>query len=897
MKWRAGQAGRIVGEAVHQLGRIIMLAAMLVLVSILLIGFRLSQGPIQLPELASRLATAVSGHGVSVQMRQAELTWAGYRQGGGVPVYLRLGDIAVRNGVGTSLVSIPTARLELLPSALMGKAAPLLVSAAHARFSGSSVPVSLQAEIWPGADFNFARAKVGVTLGAGRLGVGVNSLPVDAGGFDLRITPGAADMDGGYLDLSRVGASQPRMSFSGQARLGRLWDISVAVTADAVQAEDLAAYWPPGLIARTRRWVTRNITAGTARDASFVFSLTAPPNLGGLRLVDATGGFAAQDLTLHWLNGVTPLTGLDGGMVFQNMNDALVSAKSARLGGMVLTQGRMALSNMSVPAPTMGVVNVNLTGTLTSAIAVLNAPPLSLLRQAPPGLAKATGDTIVAVEARIPFIKDLTLDDVGLRVNANMSQTAFDAGVGGLAFSQGNGVLQATAHGLSAQAGLQFAGEPARLAVKIGFAGRNGTEDVSLESAAGPVLLRRLGLDAAAGVAGGPVPYSLRITGDAAGTQDLRLKADLTPAALRVAHLGWSKPAGAAGQLALSATLHDGRFASLDQIQASAPGLEIEGQARGGEMTFSTVNIGRTMASGVLRPPVAGDAAWVADFSGPMLDVRAHGGGAATPRAGVAASGGQPPSGPPWRVRLNFEQLALAPSPAPVLSGFSFSGVGQGGTLLQGAGTAGDAALRVTPVSALRRHVHLQATDAGLLLRALNAYGSLQGGDLTLDADYGGGAPTAGQAVLTDFRLLKAPAFTKVMQAITVYGVPAAASGPGMSFARAVVPFSLDGGMLELQGARAYSASLGFTATGRIGVDDGSLDVDTTVVPAYEINALLGKIPLLGHLFTAEKGGGLIAARVKITGTMDDPKVGLNPLSALTPGFLRGIFGIGGDVK
>jgi hypothetical protein len=782
----------------------------------------------------------------------------------------------------------------LIPSALTQAKAPLLVEAGQARFTGSSVPVSLQAAIWPGAALKIARAQVGVTLGPGHLGVGVNSLPIDSGGFSLEITPGAAGLSGGYLDLSRSGASQPRITFSGAANLGSLWNISISASADAVQAGDVATYWPPALIPLTRKWVIRNITAGTARDASFVFTLAAPPDLGRLRLTDATGSFSAQDLTLRWLDGVTPLTALNGRMVFQDLNTALVTADSARLGGMVVTHGRMALSNMSVPAPTMGQVNVSLTGSVADAIAVLNAPPLSLLRQAPPPLALATGNAAVTVEAQIPFIKDLRLEDTALRVSADLSQTAFGSGVPGLAFSQGNGRLEATAQGLNAQAALQFAGQPAKLDVRVGFSGKGGSEDMTLSSLAGPVLLRRLGLDASAGVAGGAVPYSLHITGAATGAQAVHVQADLTPAALRVARLGWSKPAGAPGHLELTGTLRNGQLAALENLDAAAPGLNIQGKEQNGQMDFSTLNIGRTLATGVLRPPTAADAAWAASFSGPMLDLRLRGGNTAeTGGKAGSLSATAPPSGPLWRAQLNFERLALAAGPAPVLNGFTFSGSGQGGTLQQGQGSVGDAAFSVAPTGPQRWHAQVEAPDAGLLLRAMDAYQGLEGGVLTLEADYGGGTPATGRAVLADFRLLKAPGFTKIMQALTLYGVPAAASGPGLSFARAVVPFSLAGQTLTLRGARAFSASLGFTASGRIGLDDGSLDVDTTVIPAYEINALLGKLPVVGGLFTAEKGGGLIAARVKITGTMNAPQVGLNPLSALTPGFLRGIFGLG----
>jgi hypothetical protein len=78
---------------------------------------------------------------------------------------------------------------------------------------------------------------------------------------------------------------------------------------------------------------------------------------------------------------------------------------------------------------------------------------------------------------------------------------------------------------------------------------------------------------------------------------------------------------------------------------------------------------------------------------------------------------------------------------------------------------------------------------------------------------------------------------------------------------------------------------------------DGQTDLATTIVPAYALNAFLGKIPVFGRLFSPEKGGGLIAVRAKITGQLMAPKVSVNPLSALTPGFLRDVFGVGQAAK
>jgi hypothetical protein len=60
---------------------------------------------------------------------------------------------------------------------------------------------------------------------------------------------------------------------------------------------------------------------------------------------------------------------------------------------------------------------------------------------------------------------------------------------------------------------------------------------------------------------------------------------------------------------------------------------------------------------------------------------------------------------------------------------------------------------------------------------------------------------------------------------------------------------------------------------------------------------LLGHLPLVGQVFSPEKGGGVFAARYSVRGKLADPKIGINPFSALTPGFLREIFEAGAVKK
>ena len=145
---------------------------------------------------------------------------------------------------------------------------------------------------------------------------------------------------------------------------------------------------------------------------------------------------------------------------------------------------------------------------------------------------------------------------------------------------------------------------------------------------------------------------------------------------------------------------------------------------------------------------------------------------------------------------------------------------------------------------------------------------------------------------LTDFRISRAAGLGKLLQAMTLYGLLDVLRGPGLAFTELVAPFTLSDDMLELADARAFSPSLGLTVRGRIDIDDGTADLQGTIVPEYFFNSLLGNVPLVGRLFSPERGGGLFAASYSLRGKLDDPEVTVNSLAALTPGFLRGLFGI-----
>ena len=181
------------------------------------------------------------------------------------------------------------------------------------------------------------------------------------------------------------------------------------------------------------------------------------------------------------------------------------------------------------------------------------------------------------------------------------------------------------------------------------------------------------------------------------------------------------------------------------------------------------------------------------------------------------------------------------------------------------------------------------------MFRSLDLLDTVAGGSLALDAHYDDRyprPPLSGTLDMSNFGLRNAVAIGKLLQAVTVYGITEAMQGGDtVMFSRLIMPFRYAGGVLDMGESRAFSSSAGRDGAGpRSTLGRHYMDLRGTIVPAYVINSALGNIPLLGRLFSPERGGGLVSVDYSVRGSLSDPSVTVNPLSALTPGFLRGIF-------
>jgi hypothetical protein len=547
-------------------------------------------------------------------------------------------------------------------------------------------------------------------------------------------------------------------------------------------------------------------------------------------------------------------------------------------------------------------IQVSATGSLPDAIALLREPRLQLLSKHPINLKDPAGDVTATVSVNLPLDNRVTMDDIAIRVGAHLDNAALGEVIAGRDLSGGSLDVVATDDGLTVKGQAALAGIPASLNATMDFRAGAPTQVVQRVTVSGRPDAKQLaaaGLDAT-GLLDGPIDLQAVLTEQRNGSGAVSVTADLTGTTLTVAALDWRKPPGATAHATAQVRLQHDRLDAIDRIEADGDGVMLRGSATCDDGHISLVKLdrltlGRSDVRGTVQLPASPRAAPIeVRLTGPVLDLSAR---LARPRTGRHSPQPEPPPGPPWNLDARFDHVVMAGG--YLLAPVSVSAENDGSVFRQlhvNGFTRDKAAFAVQIASeAGTRHLTVTAAKGGDLLRALDVTDTMQDGNLTITGTYDdarAGHPLEGTAEVTEFRISRAAGLGKLLQAMTLYGLVDVLRGSGLAFSELVAPFTLSDDMLELADARAFSPSLGLTVRGRIDIDDGTADLQGTIVPAYFFNSLLGNVPLVGRLFSPERGGGLFAASYALRGKLDDPEVTVNPLAALTPGFLRGLFGI-----
>lgn len=821
---------------------------------------------------------------------------------------LHLGNVAIELHASAALpakdsdIEVKLALSSFTPSDLAG-VAKLFEPLAAAR-----LPISVNGALALGGDLSLRNASLDIAAQEGSILLGQGAMPLKSADVHIDVTPDTLSLVLRQLVLQATPASTPtHVSATVTARRSAFGDqpgvaAEIEVKADQVAVDDMPTYWPPGIGGPgTRPWLVANVHGGAVRNAHVGVSLTAPLDFSDAVVSRLEGAMDGSDCNVTWLPTVPPLEHTAGHLVFTGPDTLDIQLSSARQAGSEISTKRAVIHFSGLAAHDQFMaIDGDVEGPLADVAGLLRHPRIGLLQKSHFTVRDPSGRIAGKLTVNMPLKNNLKLDDVAIGVTGQTT----DAHVGGIADGRDvdHAALDFTVDnkGLKLSGKADIAGVPTSLTASMDFhtvPASQVIERVDVEATLSADQLAGFGL-AHGGALKGSAKVQLVTQSRRGGDGDLRLTADLAGMAITDPRLAWRKPAEAAGKMELHGVLHDGNLTALDRIAVDAPDLLLRGNA-----TFSAAS-GATIRLDTFKAGEGTDLSARLQLPGgknPVADIALDGASIDLSKLLARRSEDSKSRGPAYRIAAHLARATMANGRVwqDVSADVASDGLITSRARIDAKAGAGKIVLRIDPVSG-GRNLTAEAEDAGAMLGALDISQRVEGGKLTATGHYNDAEqehPLEGSAEIDDFRVRDAPAVVRLLQAMSLYGLIDVARGPGLGFDRMVTPFRLSGDALTLRNVRAYSSALGFTAKGGIDLATHVADIEGTVVPLYFFNSLLGKIPLLGRVFSPEADGGLLAVDYSIRGNLDDPKVGVNPLSVITPGVLRGFFDLFGSAS
>jgi hypothetical protein len=643
-----------------------------------------------------------------------------------------------------------------------------------------------------------------------------------------------------------------------------------------IAAESVLPYWPTAAIPNTRGWLEDNLIAAQLSEVNFAFRQEA----GGRPTHALRMDFDAA--TLRALRHLPPIEegrgylSLVGPRFVMSLSDGRVTAP---LGGTVEMAGSTMVIDDVRPRGPDTRFDLRAFGALPDVLSLLELPPVNLFADGTLSAETlASGRANLRGQLQLPLLNQVPFDLLAFDVTGTLRNVRSETLIEGR-------TLRAEQ--------LQVEVVPDRVAIS-GRADLDGVAATGVWSRAlGPDADGRSRLEGSGPLSaetlaafGATLPSGL-MTGAAAadfaldlapggGPPDVVVTSDLTGLGLRLDALSWGKGAGESGRLA--ATVRLGPNPAVTSLQVEAAGLTLDGaislregggldrlsaaQFRLGEWLDVT---GDLVGRGADRAPTV-------EITGGSLDLRR------APAGGGAGAGG----GGPITVRLDRLQvtdgIALRGLVAELTTTGGLSGQFRGDVN----GAAPVAGTLVTTANGAA--VRLRSDDGGAVLRAAGLYENAYGGAMDLVLQPTGQAGSYnGQLSIASPRLRNAPAMAELLNVISVVGLLEQLGGSGINLGEVEARFRLTPRAIVIEQGTAVGPSMGISMDGVYDIANRQFDMQGVVSPFYIVNGVIGAL-------FAPRREGLFGVSYRLTGTPDNTRVNVNPLSLLTPGIFRDIF-------
>lgn len=698
-----------------------------------------------------------------------------------------------------------------------------------------------------------------------------NALQFETASADIRVTFDPVRIDIGQVSLFE-GESEIRLKGQIKPDPSGL-TLNLDLQAFALKTEDLLKLWPLDEGPLTRTWLAENLIAGLFDDASIAVRIAPerPP------VFDV--GFTFSEVSLSYLPEQPPLVDLQG---YGSISSSRLTVVADR--GFVRPTPSTSLNASGTvfviedidAEPNIVDLTLNVSGPIEGQLDMLDREPFEFLKRSGQSAKLATGMASTQGKVVFPLVDIIPDEQIKYSIRAQATEVFSDVIVEG--YTIASEALQISADRLD---GLRIGGIATFGGVPIEGEwvlpldeNSNGSSRLTGAIEVSQFASDSLGLGLPDGTFSGKGLGRIEVDFPPDQTPKLRFFSDLNQVGVSAPAIGWFKSQDRTGSLEVLADLSDPP--SVTKLTLQAPGLEAEGNislSSSGDLDraeFQNVQVGGWFNGPVALVGRGPDRPFDVAVTGGRMDLRS---------SNVGTSSGNDAGD--LDVRLDRLVISESISLTNLIGDFDpqrgmsgrFTGRVNGRSPITGElfpskhGTA----------------VKIWGKDGGAILRDVGLLETGHGGamELTLQPRSKEGFYD-GFLKIDKIRVRDAPAMADLLNAISVVGLLEQLNGDGILFAEVDGKFILTPDEVLVQNSRAVGASLGLTMDGTYDLNGDVLDMQGVVTPVYAINGI-------GSLIS-RPGEGVIGISYKMGGSSDDPNVSVNPLSLLTPGFLRDIF-------
>lgn len=582
-----------------------------------------------------------------------------------------------------------------------------------------------------------------------------------------------------------------------------------------------------------------------------------------------------------------------------------IKGERGTIGGVKSDKVDMVFNDIMVSGGGSASIAFNAAGPIVDAFDFISREPISMGDNFGFDTKNVKGDIKMSAQVDFPLAKDAPRDAFKVKIDATLSNVTIPGVVEGMTLSGGPLALKVGDGSFSVSGNGKLDGRDIALNWHEYFdsTGQPYAAQVKAQIVADKDLRHKFGVmldEYMTGTVAADVTY----TEFANDTSSLDMTGDLNTLLLHIKPFQFEKPAGVSGKISLKGKLEKGELKRIEDLNLETTGLSV----RGAELSFGPLGGKKTeLLSGKLPNAVIGKTNVSVNFevtpqnilkvsaTGPQFDAGPFMAGDKTKKPDAPAETKPPQQ--PMMISLSADKI-LTVKEQSVEKAKVYLETNAGGDITRlemdaRAGT-GDIYLRFKPDDTGKRTFRLEASDAGATLLASGLYDNVRGGKIIVYGEPKGNnlnGDLAGTAQMENFRVVKAPALASLLSIMSLSGVGELLNNEGLAFSKLESNFEWrfrDGGnLLVVDDGRTSGSSIGLTFKGTVNQATNTTDIWGTIIPMTEINSVLKSIPLVGELLTG--GSGLIAATYTMKGPSDAPRVAINPLSVLTPGFLRTI--------